>query len=108
MVVPQYHPLQLANALATLDQLSAGRVILGAGVGWSAAEFARSFGVSESTCRRWLDALEGLFAIKKIGRSDEWTYQASPESRGPSRALDVEALVDDPRLHPGRKKKYYN
>jgi len=39
MVVPQYHPLQLANALATLDQLSGGRVILGAGVGWSAAEF---------------------------------------------------------------------
>ncbi len=39
MVVPQYHPLQLANALATLDQLSGGRVILGAGVGWSEAEF---------------------------------------------------------------------
>jgi probable F420-dependent oxidoreductase len=39
MVVPQYHPLQLANALATLDQLSGGRVVLGAGVGWSAAEF---------------------------------------------------------------------
>jgi probable F420-dependent oxidoreductase len=39
MVVPQYHPLQLANALATLDQLSSGRVILGAGVGWSEAEF---------------------------------------------------------------------
>lgn len=39
MVVPQYHPLQLANALATLDQLSGGRVVLGAGVGWSQAEF---------------------------------------------------------------------
>lgn len=39
MVVPQYHPLQLANALASLDSLSGGRVILGAGVGWSAAEF---------------------------------------------------------------------
>lgn len=39
MVVPQYHPLQLANALATLDGLSGGRVILGAGVGWSEAEF---------------------------------------------------------------------
>jgi probable F420-dependent oxidoreductase len=40
MVVPQYHPLQLANSLASLDQLSGGRVILGAGVGWSEGEFA--------------------------------------------------------------------
>jgi len=52
--------------------------------------------------------LEGLFAVKKIGRSDEWTYQASPEAHGPARALDTEALIDDPRLSPGRKKKYYN
>nr|NIR36936.1 TIGR03619 family F420-dependent LLM class oxidoreductase [Actinomycetota bacterium]NIS36786.1 TIGR03619 family F420-dependent LLM class oxidoreductase [Actinomycetota bacterium]NIT98909.1 TIGR03619 family F420-dependent LLM class oxidoreductase [Actinomycetota bacterium]NIU19309.1 TIGR03619 family F420-dependent LLM class oxidoreductase [Actinomycetota bacterium]NIU71275.1 TIGR03619 family F420-dependent LLM class oxidoreductase [Actinomycetota bacterium] len=40
MVVPQYHPLQLANAIATLDQLSGGRVTLGVGVGWSEGEFA--------------------------------------------------------------------
>ncbi|MEM7141698.1 MAG: TIGR03619 family F420-dependent LLM class oxidoreductase [Actinomycetota bacterium] len=40
LVVPQYHPLQLANSLASLDQLSGGRVIVGAGVGWSEGEFA--------------------------------------------------------------------
>lgn len=40
LVVPQYHPLQLANSLASLDQLSGGRLTVGAGVGWSAAEFA--------------------------------------------------------------------
>jgi predicted AAA+ superfamily ATPase len=33
---------------------------------WSAAEFARAFGVSESTSRRWLDALEGLFAVRLL------------------------------------------
>jgi len=33
---------------------------------WSAAEFARAFGVSESTSRRWLDALEGLFAVRVL------------------------------------------
>ncbi len=40
LVVPQYHPLQLANSLASLDRLSGGRLSVVAGVGWSAAEFA--------------------------------------------------------------------
>ena len=40
MVVPQYHPLHLANSLASLDQLSGGRLNIGAGVGWSEAEFS--------------------------------------------------------------------
>jgi probable F420-dependent oxidoreductase len=39
LVVPQYHPLVLANSLATLDQLSGGRLTIAAGVGWSRAEF---------------------------------------------------------------------
>jgi probable F420-dependent oxidoreductase len=39
LVVPQYHPLHLANSLASLDQLSGGRVTVAAGVGWSAGEF---------------------------------------------------------------------
>lgn len=39
MVVPQYHPLQLANSLASLDRLSGGRLTVAAGVGWSEAEF---------------------------------------------------------------------
>lgn len=40
LVVPQYHPLHLANSLASLDRLSGGRLTVAAGVGWSAAEFA--------------------------------------------------------------------
>src|SRR5262245_15151932 len=39
LVVPQHNPLALANALASLDNLSGGRVIVGAGVGWSEAEY---------------------------------------------------------------------
>lgn len=39
LVLPQYHPVQLANSLASLDALSSGRLRLGVGVGWSAAEF---------------------------------------------------------------------
>jgi len=39
LVVPQYHPLWLANATSSLDALSGGRLTLGVGVGWSEAEF---------------------------------------------------------------------
>ena len=39
LVVPQHNPLWLANALASLDNLSGGRLVVGAGVGWSEAEF---------------------------------------------------------------------
>lgn len=39
LVVPYRNPLVLANELATLDRLSEGRIILGAGVGWMDEEF---------------------------------------------------------------------
>ena len=39
LVVPYRHPLLTAKILATVDQLSGGRVILGAGVGWLREEF---------------------------------------------------------------------
>jgi probable F420-dependent oxidoreductase len=39
LVVPQYHPVWLANATASVDALSGGRLRLGIGVGWSGAEF---------------------------------------------------------------------
>ncbi|MBI4271437.1 MAG: LLM class F420-dependent oxidoreductase [Candidatus Rokubacteria bacterium] len=39
LVVPYRNPLVTAKTLATIDQLSRGRVILGAGVGWLREEF---------------------------------------------------------------------
>lgn len=39
LIVPQRNPLVLAKELATLDQLSNGRVELGLGVGWLKEEF---------------------------------------------------------------------
>jgi probable F420-dependent oxidoreductase len=39
LVVPYRNPVVAAKTLATIDQLSGGRVILGAGVGWLREEF---------------------------------------------------------------------
>lgn len=39
LVVPMRHPLELAKMFGSLDIMSGGRVIVGAGVGWLEAEF---------------------------------------------------------------------
>jgi len=39
LILPQHNPVVLAKALASLDVLSGGRVILGIGVGWMSEEF---------------------------------------------------------------------
>jgi probable F420-dependent oxidoreductase len=40
LILPQRHPLYVAKEVATLDQLSGGRAILGIGSGWLAEEFS--------------------------------------------------------------------
>ncbi len=40
LIIPYRHPVVTAKMIATLDVLSRGRIILGAGVGWLAEEFA--------------------------------------------------------------------
>ena len=49
--------------------------------------------------------LEGLSAQKKISRSDEWKYSASESTR---RAPRAEPAMQEPRVAPSGKKKYYN
>src|SRR4051812_5799689 len=52
--------------------------------------------------------LEGLYAQKKITRSDEFQYQSSGEqSRRPARPAAPESIERDLQM-PGGKKKYYN
>jgi probable F420-dependent oxidoreductase len=40
LIVPYRNPLETARALANIDQLSGGRLILGVGIGWAEQEFA--------------------------------------------------------------------
>jgi magnesium chelatase subunit I len=52
--------------------------------------------------------LEGLYAQKKISRSDEWKYHGSEQVRRAARGMPADTLIDREMPLPGSKKKYYN
>ncbi|MDT0381096.1 LLM class flavin-dependent oxidoreductase [Streptomyces sp. DSM 42041] len=62
LLLPLLHPLQLAEELATIDALSGGRLVVGAGQGYRDAEFA-AFGVrKKDRLGAQLRALDGMVA----------------------------------------------
>lgn len=80
LIVPQRNPLVLAKELATLDQLSGGRVELGLGVGWMREEF---------------DAL-GIPWQKRGARNDEYIEAMRTLWRGPHAEFHGEFVDFDP------------
>jgi len=75
LVVPLYPAALLANTLASLDQLSGGRVILGAGVGWMETEFkAAGVPMSERGARmdEALDVLRACWSEDPIDFEGRW------------------------------------
>ena len=70
LVLPMRHPLPLAKELATLQNLSEGRLILGAGVGWLEAEFA-ALGVPFRERGRRMD--EGIAMMQAVWSDDPVT-----------------------------------
>jgi probable F420-dependent oxidoreductase len=73
LVLPMRHPLPLAKELATLQNLSEGRLILGAGVGWMEAEFA-ALGVPFRERGRRMD--EGIAMMRAVWSEDPVTFPA--------------------------------
>jgi len=67
IVLSNHYPLMLAHRLATLDQLSGGRLICGFGVGWSKDEIEAA-GVKFETRGRRAD--EFVRALKAIWKED--------------------------------------
>jgi probable F420-dependent oxidoreductase len=86
LVVPYYHPIRLAKALATLDIISGGRLIVGVGAGWLKNEFDL-LGVPFEERGARLD--ESLAAMKELWTSDD------PRFHG--RWTSFQDLVFDPR-----------
>ncbi|MGH3017532.1 MAG: LLM class flavin-dependent oxidoreductase [Gaiellaceae bacterium] len=70
--VPRRRPQVLALQVATLDELSGGRAMLGAGLGGNRKEF-EEFGESFDTERRWHLLEDGLRLIREL-----WSGQLGP------------------------------
>ncbi len=87
LVLPMRHPLPLAKELATLQNLSEGRLILGAGVGWLAAEFA-ALGVPFRERGRRMD--EGIALMRAVWNDDPVSFSART----------IPAVVEDMRSLP--------
>jgi probable F420-dependent oxidoreductase len=73
LVLPMRHPLSLAKELATLQNFSEGRLILGAGVGWLEAEFA-ALGAPFHERGRRTD--EGIAMMRAVWSQDPVTFRA--------------------------------
>ncbi|HWZ68427.1 MAG TPA: TIGR03619 family F420-dependent LLM class oxidoreductase [Stellaceae bacterium] len=87
LVLPMRHPLPLAKELATLQNLSEGRLILGAGVGWMAAEFA-ALGVPFRERGRRMD--EGITMMRAVWSQDPVSFPAR----------HIPAVIEDMRMLP--------
>jgi probable F420-dependent oxidoreductase len=71
LIVPEHQPVVLAKAAATLDHLSAGRLMLGVGVGELPEEYG-AVGMEFSNRGQRMD--EYLDAMRSLWRDDEATF----------------------------------
>ncbi|HEY0187760.1 MAG TPA: LLM class flavin-dependent oxidoreductase [Cellulomonas sp.] len=82
VILPFAHPLRVAEDILTLDNLSRGRAVLGAGMGHSAAEFER-FGVPYK--QRVSRTEEALAVIRAAFEQDEITVDGRYTQLAPTR-----------------------
>jgi probable F420-dependent oxidoreductase len=91
LVLPMRHPLPLAKELATLQNLSDGRLTLGAGVGWLEDEFA-ALGVPYHERGRRMD--EGIAMMRAAWDDDPVSFAAKI----------IPAVIDGMRMLPKPEK----
>ena len=74
-LVPEHNPLILAKTAATLDRLSGGRFILGAGVGWLAEEFGAlgvPFEHRGARTREYIEVMRKLWTEQRSSHAGEF------------------------------------
>lgn len=94
LVIPYRHPLTTAKMLATVDQLSGGRVVLGAGVGWLRDEFA-ALGIDELFDRRG-EVTDDYLAVMRRA----WTADEPFAHEGPVVRFDAIGALPRPAARP--------
>ena len=87
LIAGLHTPVQLAKALATIDQISGGRIIAGMGAGWSSDEF-RAAGATRADRGRFLD--ETLDVFDAVWGPDPVSY------RGPRVVIDNASVLPKP------------
>jgi probable F420-dependent oxidoreductase len=66
-LLTEHHPITHAKTVATLDQVSNGRLVLGVGTGWNVAEMA-NYKIDFKS--RWRYAREHILAMREIWTKD--------------------------------------
>ncbi len=77
LIVPQRNPLVLAKELATLDSLSGGRMILGAGIGWLEEEF-QALGVPFAGRGKRME--EAITAMRALWTQEQASFDGATAS----------------------------
>src|SRR5919199_1757703 len=92
LVLPGRNPVLLAKALASLDRLSGGRLLLGFGLGIAEPLEQQAFGVAREQRAAWFD--EALPLIRRL-----WT-EDSVDHSGPRFTLQQVSLALKPVQYP--------
>lgn len=72
LILPLFHPVHVAEEFATLDRLSGGRMILGAGVGYRKEEYA-AFGVNMKKRGRMFE--EQIQLLRQLWSGEEVNFE---------------------------------
>jgi len=103
----------MGGTLQVEDTLPAAELLKRTAVVQGLHDIARKAGISARPSEPLLASavdfvLEGLYAHKKITRSEDRQYQAAEQPRRPQRAAPTESLLERELPMAGNKKKYYN
>lgn len=98
VLVPQHHPITLAKQVASLDQVSGGRFILGVGGGWNAEEMENHGGEFGS---RWKLMRERIEAMKAIWADDPAEYHGDMVDFDPIWSKPKPVQRPHPPIHVG-------